>query len=175
MSTGSIAALVDLYGSPGADELYDEEVTELAHALQCAELAEADGAGPELVAASLLHDVGHLLVEHDHDHHHERLGAQLLARWFPPQVAGPVGLHVAAKRYLCGTEAGYHADLSTSSVASLREQGGPMDRDEAASFEQNVHARAAILLRRYDDRAKVCGTATRPFSDFVPLLERLLV
>jgi hypothetical protein len=42
-------------------EHYDEEVGQLAHALQTAAHAEAAGAGDALVAAALLHDVGHLL------------------------------------------------------------------------------------------------------------------
>ncbi len=39
-----------------------EAVSQLDHALQCAHLAELDGAHPELVAAALLHDLGHLLA-----------------------------------------------------------------------------------------------------------------
>src|SRR5690606_10246459 len=40
---------------------YDESVSQLDHALQTAALAERDGAPDALVAAALLHDVGHLL------------------------------------------------------------------------------------------------------------------
>jgi predicted HD phosphohydrolase len=42
-----------------------EAVSELEHALQCAELAEAAGADEELVLAALLHDVGRYAVSQD--------------------------------------------------------------------------------------------------------------
>jgi predicted HD phosphohydrolase len=43
------------------DETYDgEPVSHLAHALQSATLARAEGADPWLTAAALLHDIGHL-------------------------------------------------------------------------------------------------------------------
>ncbi|NWG75838.1 MAG: HD domain-containing protein, partial [Rubrivivax sp.] len=42
-------------------ERYDgEPVSHLEHALQCAALAARAGAGDALVAAALLHDIGHL-------------------------------------------------------------------------------------------------------------------
>ena len=37
------------------------EINQLQHALQAAALAEADGAVPATVLASLLHDVGHMI------------------------------------------------------------------------------------------------------------------
>jgi len=54
---------------------------------------------PWLLAA-LLHDVGHLvesvpedIADWRHDAHHEEVAAWL-ARYFGPEVSGPVGLHV---------------------------------------------------------------------------------
>ena len=126
-----------------------------------------------LEIAALLHDVGHLLVDREDDTHHERLGAQFLSEHFGPEVSGPVGLHVAAKRYLCGAETDYHDGLSWSSVVSLEQQGGPMSPDELERFRENRHADAAIRLRRYDDLAKVPGTETPTFESFVPMLEGL--
>ena len=38
-------------------------MSELAHALQCAELAEAEGADEQLTLACLLHDVGRVAVD----------------------------------------------------------------------------------------------------------------
>ena len=40
-----------------------ERVSELAHALQCAELARAAGADEDLTLACLLHDVGRFAVD----------------------------------------------------------------------------------------------------------------
>ncbi len=57
----ALDALSELYASAAASRLYDEAITELQHALQCAELATAAGESDALLAAALLPDVGHLL------------------------------------------------------------------------------------------------------------------
>lgn len=53
--------LIALYRNYGARQYGREAVSQLEHALQCAHLAETAGAAPALVAASLLHDVGHMV------------------------------------------------------------------------------------------------------------------
>ena len=58
-----LSDLSALYASAAASRLYDEAITELQHAVQCAELATAAGESDALVAAALLHDVGHLLLD----------------------------------------------------------------------------------------------------------------
>jgi phosphonate degradation associated HDIG domain protein len=161
--------------------MYDEVVTELDHALQSAALAQAAGAPDHLVAAALLHDVGHLVADDNvpldaeltEDFHHERVGARYLTQWFGPEVAGPVALHVAAKRYLCAVEPGYLEDLSPSSVRSLALQGGPMTAAEVEAFERLPHHAEATLVRRWDDRAKIAGLAVARFDDHRALLERV--
>jgi phosphonate degradation associated HDIG domain protein len=173
--------LVALYASPAALRMYDEAVTELDHALQAAALAQSDGAPDHLVAAALLHDVGHLVSDDNvtldddltDDFHHERVGAQYLARWFGPEVTAPVALHVAAKRYLCAIEPGYLDGLSPSSARSLALQGGPMTADEVARFERLAHHDAAVCVRRWDDQAKVAGLDVGAFADHQLLLDTL--
>ncbi len=173
--------LVALYRSPAARRMYDEHVTELEHALQAAALAIAAGAPDHLVAAALLHDVGHLVSDDNvsldeqltEDFEHERVGARYLTRWFGPEVTAPVALHVAAKRYLCAIEPGYIADLSPSSVRSLALQGGPMSAAEVDTFERLAHHEAATLVRRWDDRAKIAGLDVGAFADHDALLTRL--
>jgi phosphonate degradation associated HDIG domain protein len=160
---------------------YDASVTQLEHACQTAALAERDGASPPLVAAALLHDIGHLLVdEHDGqedfltaDLRHEALGARVLGRHLGPAVAGPVALHVAAKRYLVTVDPAYRAGLSEASTASLRLQGGPMNGDELLAFRARPHAAAAVQLRRWDDAAKDPEAITPGPSHWEPLLRRL--
>jgi len=49
-----------------------------------------------------------------------------------------------------------------------------MSPEEAAEFRTGPHAEAAAKLREYDDRAKVAGLATPPFSHFRGHLEAVL-
>lgn len=181
--TLSLDELFALFASPAASRMYDEDVTELEHGLQAGALARADGAPDHLVAAALLHDVGHLVTDDNvgldeeltEDFHHERVGASHLARWFGPEVTAPIALHVAAKRYLCATEAGYRDGLSPSSVRSLDLQGGSMTAAELEAFERRPHYQAAVLVRRWDDSAKVAGLAVADLANYRSLLAGLVV
>lgn len=174
--------LFALYASPVARQIYDEDVTELDHTLQAAALATADGAADHLVAAALLHDVGHLVSDDNvpldddlaDDFQHERVGARYLTRWFGPDVTAPVALHVAAKRYLCAVEPGYLDSLSPSSTRSLRLQGGPVRDAEVEAFERRPHHAEAALVRRWDDHAKVGGLTVADLDDYRELLTRCL-
>lgn len=158
-------------------EVYGEDVTQLEHMLQCAACAEAEGASEALVAAALLHDVGHLIEEADDAfgyHKHDRSGAAYLEQRFGPEVSEPVRLHVIAKRYLCAVENGYFDCLSPASVHSLSKQGGPMNREEVADFEKNPAHVDAVRLRRWDDKGKVEGLQVRGLEHYRPLLESLV-
>jgi predicted HD phosphohydrolase len=178
----TVTDVVDLFDRFAADP-YDEEVSQLDHAIQTAALARADGASDELVAAALLHDVGHLLELRDGgaadgdvavDLGHEARGARWLARVFPPGVTGPIALHVAAKRYRCAVDPAYEAGLSDGSRRSLTRQGGPMDPGEVARFEANPAQGDAVRLRGWDDGGKrTDGLRVAPFDAYRPLLERL--
>jgi gamma-butyrobetaine dioxygenase len=149
----------------------------MEHALQCAALAQASGAAPGLVAAALLHDVGHLLMEEPAaaatDDRHEIVGAQALKGAFDLPVRAPIALHVSAKRYLCFSEPGYFDALSAASKVSLALQGGPFDARQAAAFEQQPFWRDAIALRRIDEAGKTDDAAHPRFADYRPLLESL--
>lgn len=181
MATPDLSWLVQLLVSQGERQYSGsarEPVTAMAHALQCADLAAHEGAPPALVAAALLHDVGHLLVDDDptgrRNDVHEILGPRLLEHEFPESVTEPIRLHVAAKRYLCAVEPGYHARLSPASKHSLELQGGPMTPGAAEIFVARRHAREAIALRRWDDAAKVPGLPTRPLRDYCDLLQSVV-
>ncbi len=160
-----------------------EAITQKEHALQSAVLADQLSDGKKsLIAAALLHDVGHFL--HDYavacatdgiDSQHEDVGADYLARFFPAAVTEPVRLHVAAKRYLCAAEPDYFSGLSPASVRSLELQGGPMSDEERATFDQNPHAEDAILLRRCDEGAKVPDLRTPDVEAYRDLLQGLVV
>jgi phosphonate degradation associated HDIG domain protein len=159
---------------------YGEGVTQLEHALQSAVLAQAQGCPPSLVAAALLHDIGHLFENEKDvaagrlDDRHETTGARVLQALFPEAVYRPVALHVAAKRYLCFTEAQYWAGLSPASQKSLELQGGPFDQAQALAFERAPYWHDAVQLRRFDDMGKRTETSGLAFADFIPLMRELL-
>ena len=144
---------------------YDDQVTQLEHALQTAALAKAAGGTSAQVTSALLHDLGHLLVsEHNaesdflaDDLEHEGVGAKYLEPFFPPEVTVPIGLHVPSKRYLCTVDANYYDALSTASKQSFEVQGGKMTDAERAEFEKTPHLEFAVQLRRWDDGGKVGG------------------
>jgi gamma-butyrobetaine dioxygenase len=157
--SGVVEEIEALFARHGG-ESYGEGVTMLQHALQTAALAQAEGADDSLVVAALLHDVGHFLQPTDDSygyHKHDRSGGEWLAKRFGPSISEPVRLHVAAKRYLCATEAEYFGRLSAASVHSLGKQGGPMSAQEIAAFAALPHSDAAVRLRRWDDGGKVDG------------------
>jgi phosphonate degradation associated HDIG domain protein len=161
---------------------YGEAVTELMHALQCATFAHERGESPEVVAACLLHDYGHLLhdlgediAEKGVDSRHEHVGANRLSGWFGPAVVEPIRLHAASKRYLCWKESGYYDGLSEASRRSLALQGGPMTAEEAAAFEAGPFFDNAVRVRRYDDQGKVPDMRTPPLESFRILLESLVL
>ncbi|MFD9129230.1 TauD/TfdA family dioxygenase [Kitasatospora sp. NPDC059571] len=177
--TAALDALEEMFAGEGAAEYLGEDVTVAEHMLRAGALAEAAGAPAHLVAAALLHDVGHFggtgaELMRGRDNRHGRAGADRLAQWFGPEVTEPVRLHVAAKRYLCAVEPGYRAALSAASEYTLGVQGGPMDEAEAAAFAALPGAADAVAVRRWDDLAKTAGAAVPPFARFRPLLAGLL-
>lgn len=166
----------------GSDKRYGiEAVSQLEHALQCATNAERDEASPALVTAALVHDIGHLLTSdlvpaalRGEDAHHEERGASFLSQWFGDDVRQPVRLHVAAKRYLTAWEPDYYHLLSEGSRRTLALQGGPFNPQEAAEFLRTPGAEEALMVRRWDEQAKVGGAETPPLEHFRTQVEVLL-
>lgn len=170
------------YMEDRGQSFYDEVVTQLEHALQCAALAQQNDAGPTLITGALLHDIGHIILdEHsareaflDTDLSHEEVGAQYLQPFFPDAVTTPIRLHVPAKQYLCTTDPSYHDGLSEASKRSLRLQGGPMSNEEREAFEQIPHFEDALVLRRWDDLAKVKGLDTPKLETYRNVVQQCL-
>ena len=163
-----VEAIAELFAGPGARDYLGEAVTIGVHMRQAAALAEAAGAPAPLVAAALLHDIGHL--RDTTDAKHGTAGARWLSRWFGEAVTEPVRLHVAAKRYLCATEPGYFGRLSAESVRTLALQGGPMTRKQVATFAALPFAHGAVAVRRWDDEAKDPAVTPPAFAYFEPIL-----
>jgi [1-hydroxy-2-(trimethylamino)ethyl]phosphonate dioxygenase len=170
--------IAELFADRGTEAYLGEQVSIAEHMLQTADAAVRGDASANLVAAALLHDVGHLVhtmatdaADHGIDTVHEEVGARWLSRAFPDGVTAPIRLHVAAKRYLCATSAEYSAVLSPASVHSLVLQGGPMTPAEIVAFQSLDHWSDAVRVRRWDDEGKVAGRAVASFEHYRPLLE----
>jgi phosphonate degradation associated HDIG domain protein len=174
MSDTRLQELATLLEGKGTRQYGLDNVTQLEHALQAAWLAEKAGCSASLVAAALLHDVGHMVhdlgenpAEDGIDDRHEEVGWRWLTGWFGPEVTEPVRMHVAAKRFLCGSEPDYFAQLSPDSVRSLALQGGPMSAQELSAFRAQPHWQEAVQLRRFDEGAKVTALPTPPVAHFM--------
>lgn len=176
-----VAFLGDIFERRGAENYLGEKVSMAEHMLQGAALAEASGASDELIAAILLHDVGHFTSEFGtyspddtKDKFHDTAGGHILKPFFPPLVSECVRLHVAAKRYLCAKEPAYFNQLSTASVHTLSLQGGPMSADEVAAFEESPYCEDVVKVRKWDDHGKAVGVETKSFSDYAPMLQKIV-
>jgi phosphonate degradation associated HDIG domain protein len=174
-----LARIEALFAALGQRAYAGEPVTQLEHALQSALFAERDGAAEPLVAAALLHDIGHLVndagetpSERGIDDLHQFHGAHFLRALFDRDVTEPIRLHVQAKRWLCATRPGYLEALSPDSQRSLKLQGDAFDPGAAEAFAQTAYAADAVRLRLWDDAAKVAGLATPALADYLPLLSR---
>ena len=185
MKNGTAEQKVDAlfnYMEERGQSFYDEVVTQLEHALQCAALARQNDASPTLITSALLHDLGHFILdEHNADTaflamdlNHEEIGAEYLAPFFPEIVTTPIRLHVPAKRYLCATDAAYHDGLSEASKKSLIVQGGVMSDEERETFEQIPHFQDALTLRQWDDLAKVKGLETATLETYRDTVQQCL-
>ena len=176
-----VQKIVDLFNEKGHSLYGGEAVTQMEHALQAATYARKNNASDALIAASLLHDIGHLLhalpddaPDFGVDDLHEELAAIFLEKYFIKEVVEPAKLHVQAKRYLCFVDAGYYNTLSEPSRQSLALQGGIMNAEEAAEFEKYENYKEAVLLRTWDDLAKDPTMQTDPIESFAPYIANTL-
>ncbi|MEV0093905.1 inositol oxygenase family protein [Streptomyces sp. NPDC050738] len=143
-------------------DLYD-------HALQTAHLLRRSyPSDKELQVAGLVHDLGHLLSPGDDAGHADR-AADAVRGLLGARVAGLVGLHVTAKRYLATVEPG--RALSPQSALTMGLQGGVMTAQEVAAFERDPLCEAAVTLRHADDAGKVVGLDAGIMEDWRPVLE----
>jgi 2-aminoethylphosphonate dioxygenase len=160
-----------------------EPLSQLAHALQCADFAAQDDADECVILAALLHDIGHFcdprasaMLADGVDfgvHRHETVGAEYLRlSGLDETIATLVEQHVNAKRYLVATRPAYAAKLSAASQQTLTFQGGPMRADEVLTFEQQARFVDILKLRAWDEAAKRLDVSLPPVSHYSAMLRR---
>ena len=171
-----------LFDRHGDAQYSGEPVTQLAHALQSAYLAEQAGADDELVTAALLHDLGHLLNDQGEtpslrgvDDLHQYFALPFLRGVFGERVLCAIKWHVDAKRYLCATRPAYWGSLSDDSKRSLELQGGIFSAEQAAQFIGQENAAEAVLLRLWDDQAKSADMVTPPLAHYLARARRCML
>ena len=178
---GTIGEVLHLFAEQG-DLHFGEVISQRSHALQTALAACAAGADDELVAAALLHDVGHFVSDRSlgseedpdtEDDHHEAVGAQWIAQRFDARVARAVALHVIAKRYRCTVDHAYYDQLSDASKESLRIQGGTLDEEAARRFEEHPGFHDALFIRDCDEAGKEDVRDAVTLGAFVDVLQRV--
>ena len=156
--------IIAMYQHYGGEEYAGEKVSQLEHMAQAAELARMHTRDDEVILAAFLHDIGHICVSaYNHNDvngwgntDHEEIGAGFLQqKGFSKKIIRLVESHVAAKRYLTYKDPSYYERLSDASKATLEMQGGKMEADEAAAFEQYPLFDMIIQLRLWDEQAKV--------------------
>jgi len=174
---------MQLFEQYGNNDYDGEPVTQTSHMVQCAMLAMHSNADTELVLGAFLHDIGHLLGHKQQAEdmggfgviNHEGIGAKYLKeKGFSERVCAVVERHVAAKRYLVTTDAGYAAKLSPASRETLRWQGGTMTKEEAAAFRNYPYFKEIIQVRLWDEGAKDYNAVLLPLSIFEEMIDTYL-
>ncbi len=178
----SCTDIIAIFEKRATTQYGSEAVSQMEHALQCAQLAELAGETEETIVAALLHDLGHLIAaesagmtDHaqDRDDLHQYMALPFLRGTVPDAVLEPIRLHVDAKRYLCSVESTYWASLSDASKHSLSLQGGPFTETQLEAFMAQPYAEEAVRLRRYDDLAKVAQKQTPDLAYFAQKLHNV--
>ena len=172
-----------LYEKHGAENYYGEEVSQLEHMCQSAELARSGGYDDEVILAAFFHDIGYLIHSENKDTmgnygraHHEREAADFLRKMgFSEKVATLAGQHVNAKRYLTYADAAYYDRLSEASKKTLEYQGGPMTEEQAAAFRADPLFELNITMRRWDEEAKIKNHPLPDLNIYKGIAERHLL
>jgi 2-amino-1-hydroxyethylphosphonate dioxygenase (glycine-forming) len=169
MGLGLVAdEVLRLLESAKGQRYMGESVTQLEHALQCAQLARDAKADRDTILAALLHDVGHICQPSTD---HELAGAKYLReRGFSEALVALAEGHVAAKRYLTATNPSYYSQLSETSKKTLELQGGPMTPAEVAAFECDPLFKEKLRLRSWDEGAKIPGLLVTSLEFYRPAI-----
>ena len=175
--------LLSLFEKYGGEDYDGEPVSQTSHMMQCAMQAINEGADTELMLGAFLHDIGHLLRYRQKTEamgnygvvNHEGIGADYLReKGFAERICAIVEKHVDAKRYLVTAKPGYREKLSFASLQTLKWQGGAMNKDEAAAFENHPFFNDIIRVRLWDEGAKDRNAKTFPLQYFINAINEYL-
>ncbi len=172
------ANLLNLLATDGLQEYSGEPVSQLEHALQCANQAQLAGADRETIIAALFHDIGHLCADENTKQmdgygieSHEQIGAQYLRKQgFSNKICQLVLGHVEAKRYLIAKHTDYYEQLSEASKQTLARQGGQMSPLEVLIFEKDPLFKEKIQMRLWDEQAKIKDLAVPNLDTYRSLI-----
>lgn len=173
--------MLDLLKSAANQDYIGESISQLEHALQCAHQASLEGSTEETILAALFHDIGHLCLKENTDMmagygvaNHDIVGANFLHDCgMSENVCQLVLGHVQAKRYLT-RDPEYYIKLSDASKMTLTMQGGPMSELESREFETDPLFDGKILMRVWDEKAKIVGLDVPGIDNYRAMLLRHL-
>ncbi len=135
-----------------ADDAGAYRVDRLAHVLQTATRAEADGADDDWVVGCLLHDLGDVLAPHTH----AEVAAEVIRPFVRPEVTWVVRHHGYFQKY-------YYANLPDDQ-RNVREQ-----------FRGHQYFDAALrFCEQWDQRSFDPDFKTQTLAHFEPTLRRVL-
>jgi 2-amino-1-hydroxyethylphosphonate dioxygenase (glycine-forming) len=160
-----VESVFDLYRQHGDEDYIGEPVSQIEHMSQAAQFAMQEGFPDEVILAAFFHDIGHICSLAGNressmggygTRSHEKIGADYLRnQGFPETIARLVENHVQAKRYLTYKYPLYYNQLSEASRKTLEFQGGVMTDAEAIEFEKDPQFEVSILMRKWDEMAKI--------------------
>ena len=165
--------LIDIMTSRGHIEYAGEDVSLSDHALQSAYQARLLGYDKRVVFASLVHDIGHLLVSGNNKTHEDAGFQYLIGHGKDIATAFMVRDHTKAK-ILLAKNPKYCDELSDASKASLKLQTRRFSDENLMDFMDSAHYSDTIRLRICDDKAKVKGLIVDGWDYYAGLIDEFM-
>lgn len=160
-----------------------ENISQVSHAVQCANWSSMYNKNDWIVLGTLFHDIGHLVDTKERmlingvDHgakNHDIIGKNFLKKYGVPEVCYEiVGEHVNAKRYLCTIKKGYLDMLSPASKETFYLQGGLMSPFEVDKFKSHKFHALILQSRIFDDLGKKVDMCPQKLSIDLEFYEKI--
>jgi len=157
-----------------------EDITQIQHALQAADIAKTCKAPPYIIIAMLLHDIGQLLgeehcsgISRDKLHaYHDDIGAQWMRdNGIPAFVSDISQYHTLAKVILCDRDSKYLSRLSLASQESYHIQKKKYGLQPQLSSET---IEVILACRKIDDMAKINNYTPGSIDMYAVLFEQVV-